>query len=52
MLSQKRTITEYIVTHSAIGLELAVRDMEKSDDDESDDDIELREKKKDRRETE
>lgn len=51
MLSQKRTITEYIVTHSTIGLELTVRDMEKSDDDESDDEIGLREKKTDARET-
>ena len=52
MQSQKRTITEYIVTHSAIGLELTVRDMEKSDDeDESDDDETTTRTKKDKRET-
>jgi hypothetical protein len=52
MQSQKRTITEYIVTHSAIGLELTVRDMEKSDvEDESDDDEATITHKKDKRET-
>lgn len=52
MQSQKRTITEYIVTHSAIGLELTVRDMEKSDDEEeSDDDETTATKRKDKRET-
>jgi hypothetical protein len=37
MKNQKESVGEYMAVHSMMGLEMAVRDMDRSDDDDSDD---------------